>query len=73
MGTIMLKVSPRTAGPNSSRLPNHMENAINFANVGKIGWKERHTIHQINPRLFRHIIKKILIQFQDDMICIFIT
>jgi len=48
------------------------KNARNFANVGKIGWKERHTIHQINPRLFRHIIKKISIQFQDDMICIFI-
>jgi hypothetical protein len=37
------------------------KNARNFANVGKIGWKERHTIHQINPRLFQHIIKKISI------------
>jgi len=47
-------------------------NARHFGNVGRIGWKERHIIYQINPRLFRHIIKKILIEFQDDMICIFI-
>jgi hypothetical protein len=47
-------------------------NARNFANVGRIEWKERHTIYQINPRLFRHVIKKIWIQFQEDMIGIFI-
>jgi hypothetical protein len=47
-------------------------NARYFANVGRIGWKERHTIYEINPRLFRHVIKKNLIQFQDDTICIFI-
>ncbi len=35
------------------------KNARNFANVGRIGWKERHTIYQINPRPFQHIIKKI--------------
>jgi len=57
----------------SGRPKEKTRNARNFANVGKIGWKERHTIYQINPRLFRHIIKKISIQFQDDMICIFIT
>ncbi len=46
-------------------------NARNFANVGRIEWKERHTIYQINPRLFPRFIKKIWIQFQEDMICIF--
>jgi hypothetical protein len=44
----------------------------NFANVGRIEWKERHTIYQVNPRLFPHVIKNIWIQFQEDMICIFI-
>jgi hypothetical protein len=29
-------------------------------------------IYQINPRLFPHVIKKVWIQFQEDMICIFI-
>jgi hypothetical protein len=29
-------------------------------------------IYQINPRLFPHVIKKIWIQFQEDLICIFI-
>jgi len=47
-------------------------NARNFANVGRIEWKERCIIYQINPRLFPHVIKKIWIQFPKDMICIFI-
>ncbi len=49
-----------------------MRNARNFANVERIEWEKRHTIHQINPRLFRHVIKKNWIQFQEDMIHIFI-
>jgi len=48
-------------------------NARNFANVGRIEWKEQHTIYQINPRLFRHVIKKIWTQFQEDMIRIYIV
>jgi hypothetical protein len=35
---------------------------------GKIGIQ----FTKINPRLFSHVIKKIWIQFQEDMICIFI-
>jgi hypothetical protein len=48
------------------------QDAKKFANVERIEWKERHTIYQINPRLFPHVIKKIWIQFQEEMICIFI-
>jgi hypothetical protein len=36
-------------------------NARGFANVGRIEWKEAHTINHINPRIFQQIIEKIFI------------